>query len=236
MTSGPSPPLDMGKLALGAIKTFLATLGISLKVAKTEMGKALTFLGLEGSAHQPATGMCQSLTLPLEKSKKLDNYDWQDFGSRRRESRPTRITNRALVVPTDINIWPIWPTDAIPTNNKVTHGQLCPPPLLSDRETRILQWWEIAISNLQPRLVRDRSGRPDVIIFTGAATKAGIIAAVTIIRSDFLTDQTVRELRKMTTVSYWRTLFGRANLIYGLEMLAILAFLYAKMTTSEIKT
>ena len=190
------------------------------------MGKLLTFLGLQGSSPQPSNDMRLTITLPIEKRR-----NWAitiemilEVGAVTRgqlESLIGRLSfpqtsifgrfGRPMLSPLIIKL-------------RTTNYH----PLLSDRETRILQWWKVALTNPPPRTVRERSDRADAIIFTDAATKTGIIAALTFDRNQFLHGQTVFELRKMTTGAYWGTLFCQTNLIYGLEMLAVLAILYAK--------
>ena len=99
-------------------------------------------------------------------------------------------------------------------------------PLLTEKDRRILQWWVVALKNLTPRRVTKRTDRPDIIMFTDAATSTRIIAAVTIVRDDFITNESVKEVLTLTTGKHWGRLFDSTNLIYGLEMLALLTKLY----------
>ena len=99
-------------------------------------------------------------------------------------------------------------------------------PLLTDKEKRVLQWWSVALRNLGTRSPRERACYPDLIVFTDAATSTSIIAAVAISREDFMADETIQEVRKTVTGKYWEALFDSTNLIYGLEMLALLAILF----------
>ena len=99
-------------------------------------------------------------------------------------------------------------------------------PLLSTRATRALQWWKVALSPLDSSVARHRSDHPDFVVFTDAATSSAIIDAVIIDRATFVASQTINEVRTAVAGKYWELLFDQTCLIYGLEMLAILAILY----------
>ena len=101
-------------------------------------------------------------------------------------------------------------------------------PILSERDTRILQWWVTAIRDLAPRRVLKRTGQPDIAMFADAATATSIIAAVAIIREDFIRDESAHEVLALTTGEHWGELFDSTNLIYGPEMLAQLTKLYRR--------
>ena len=78
-----------------------------------------------------------------------------------------------------------------------------------------------------PRKVRPQRDRPDWVVFTDAATATSMIAAVTIRRDDFMTNEQIQQILATTTGEYWIKLFDAANIIYGLEMISLMETLYA---------
>ena len=108
-------------------------------------------------------------------------------------------------------------------------------PTLTERERRTTQWWAVALLRLGSRTVNPRSGRPDVVVFTDAATSTAIIAAVTIGRDLSKRSETIREVRQAVAGKHWEVLFDATNLIYGLGMLALVALLYRPNNLREGK-
>lgn len=170
-----------------------------------------TFLGLEGSFPFPQSGMTLSIDHPLVKrvnwARMIDNILELGVATHSQlESLIGRLSfsqtsifgrfGRPMISPLYVNL-----------------DTLHYHPILSDREIRVLQWWKTAITNLEPRTVSERRGRPGVVVFTDAATTTRIIAGVAIFRSEFKSDETVGELRSSVSGHYWATLFQSTNLI-----------------------
>ena len=221
---GAQTPSEMAQPALDTIKIFLMTLGIFLKHSKTGLGEIMIFFGLEGSFPNPHNDMTLSIALPEEKKTK-----WAaainkiiQLGTITRDQLESLIGRLSFPQTSVFGRFgrPMMAILHQKHNARTFH------PLLSEREVRTLQWWVTALTNLGQRQVRERTDRPDVVVFTDAATSTATIAAVTIIRKDFDTDETIQEVRKTKTGKYWETLFESTNLIYGLEMLALLALLF----------
>ena len=216
-------PFDIGQLAIDAIKIFRMTIGVYLKVAKTEWGKVLTFLGLEGSAPAPVTGMDFAINLPISKRTNLtDTIDHILELGVVTHSQIYSLLGRLSF--SETSTFGRFGRPTMPLYVKLNAANY--RPILSGREISVLQWWGNALANLRPLTVSAGTDRPDGIVFTDAATATGIIAAVEVIRSKFTTDETVRELRGSTTGPYWGAWFSTTNLIYRSEMLALLAILY----------
>ena len=221
---GDPAPTDLAQPALGAVKIFLPTLGISLNARKTGMGELTTFLGIEWKFPNPSNGMTLALALPLGKKTRWTDainkiiklgvvtHDQLESLAGRLSFSQTSVFGRfgrPMLTPLYNKL-----------NTTTSH------PLLTEKETMVLQWWATALHNMDRRAVRDNADRPDVVVFTDSATSTAIIAAVAIGRADFLVNETAQEARKTVTGKYWEALFDSTNLIYGLEMLALLAILY----------
>ena len=221
---GSMVPSELARPALETIRDFLFTLMVYLNNKKTDLGEEVTFLGLLGDFPRPGNKMTLSITLPEEKKA-----DWvaliteiQTLGVVSRDQLASLVGGLSF---SQTSIFGRFGRPMLtPLHVKLNATQFRPQP--SGREKRILQWRPSALPNMGPRQVRDRSGRPDMVVFTDAASSTSIIAAVTINRTQFIQDETICEARYSTTGKQWETLFDSTNLIYGLEMLALLAILY----------
>ena len=101
---------------------------------------------------------------------------------------------------------------------------------LSPKELTTLRWWTAAPDHMKPRVASPKPKRPERVVYTDAAGKSQIIAAVIIDPTTFLESKTINKVRATRTGRRWKETFEDTSYIYGLEMLAILAIL---MTEGE---
>ena len=86
-----------------------------------------------------------------------------------------------------------------------------------------MAWWTAALPNMEPRVATPKTDRTDRIVYTDAAGKSRIIAAVVIDPANFKHTKYLRSVRHIRTGLRWAKTFADTSYIYGLEMLAILA-------------
>ena len=97
----------------------------------------------------------------------------------------------------------------------------------SPEELSLLAWWAASIRAARPRVVYLKSIHPEVVIYTDAATSTALIASVVIDTANFAKGPA------FDTVLTERVGMGRcdnfkdANIIYGLELLAVIAAIIA---------
>ena len=96
---------------------------------------------------------------------------------------------------------------------------------LSGRETMTLAWWTAALPNMEPMAATPKTDRADRVVYTDAAGKSRIIAAVIIDPTGFKHTKYLRSVAHVRTGQRWLRTFANTSYIYGLEMLAILATL-----------
>ena len=98
---------------------------------------------------------------------------------------------------------------------------------LSADELGLLARRAASITAARPRSVYLKSHLPEVVIYTDAATSTALIAAVIIDVANFAKgpafDAVLIERVDMT----WFGIFAETNVIYGLEMLAVIATIFA---------
>ena len=86
-----------------------------------------------------------------------------------------------------------------------------------------MAWWTAALPNMEPRVATPKTDRTDRIVYTDAAGKSRIIAAVVIDPANFKHTKYLRSVTHIRTGLRWAKTFADTSYIYGLEMLAILA-------------
>lgn len=89
-------------------------------------------------------------------------------------------------------------------------------------EQPYLSWWRDIISDFAPRLARNRPARADWLIYTDAATDPTKLCAL-LIRGD-CSRPSLDTLATARVDAPWIYLFRHTALIYGLELLALVAF------------
>ena len=222
---GSMTPSELAHPALTTLKEFLPLLLVFLNPKKTAIGGGdVIFLGLLGLFPNPRRDMTLSIILPGGKKTKWVAAIKATLG----EGAVSRDLLDPLVGRLSFPQTSLFGRFGRPmmTPLHTKANTLHYKPTLSEREIRTLQWRASALSNLGARTIRDSAERPGAVVFTDAETSTAIIAAVAIIRKDFLLNGAISEVRKTATGKYWETFFVTANLIYGLEMLALLALLY----------
>ena len=197
---GALTPSELTHPALNAIKEFLLLLMIFPNGRKTDLGEEVVFLGLLGFFPNPTRDMALEIKLPQDKKDKwitaINGFlgkgtiskDQLDSLIGRLSFSQTSLFGRfGRHMMTPIH----------------TKANACPyTPTLSDRDVRTLHWWATALRTHGVRTVGERPDRPDMIVFTDAATSTAIIAAVTFDRNKFLTNGTVTEVCKSATGKY----------------------------------
>ena len=97
--------------------------------------------------------------------------------------------------------------------------------ILSQTELIALHWWVEVISNLKPRIPRGVCQAPDFVIYNDAATITMRIAAL-LFQGGSSPPPTILHLAVSRVPRFWRTNFNSKNEIFGLGMLAPLAFIW----------
>ena len=101
-------------------------------------------------------------------------------------------------------------------------------PTLDLKELTTLRWWVVALGQLPARKATPQPSVPERVVYTDAAGKSAIIAAVVIDPSRFTESKTIDTVWSLKTGLRWKSTFAKTNFIYGLELLALLALLMEK--------
>lgn len=216
-------PSDLGQLAMETTKIFVSTIGYFINNKKTDLGELLTLMGLSGRFPNPTNDMTLGISLPETKKTTRSAMIQQilDLGVVTYAQLASLIGGlsfpqtsifgrfgRPMMGPLYAKLNTHIPPPSSPKKTRgYYNGGL--PPYATSRHARY-------------------SNAPDIVMFADAATSARIIAAVTIIRDDFLRGESVYEVLTLSTGKHWEELFDSTNLIYGLEMLALLTKLYQR--------
>ena len=99
---------------------------------------------------------------------------------------------------------------------------------LSVKELTTLRWWTVALDHMKPRIATPKPKLTQRVVYTDAAGRTRIIAAVIIDPNTFLESKTINKVCATRTGRRWIKTFEDTSYIYGLEMLAILATLMAE--------
>ena len=97
---------------------------------------------------------------------------------------------------------------------------------LSHRERAVLIWRCAIPRELKPRITSDIKRFPDFVLYSDAASTMSQIAAI-LFKGGHSGSPKIELLTKGKTPKFWIRLFHRANLIYGLDLLALLGFIFA---------
>ena len=219
-------PFDLSNDALDTFVEFCTTLGVHLKTRKTEVGWRIAFLGLEGSFPSPANGMTLSIRLPPSKAKTWTSMIERiittgSISHKELESVIGRLSftqtsvfgriGRAMLSPLYIKLH----TDTY-------------FPALSLKEATCLRWWTVALAHMKPRKATPKPPKVERIVYTDAAGRSQIIAAVCLTPGTFVAGNRIDSVRHSKTGLKWRKTFKKTCYIYGLEVLAVLAILLEK--------
>ena len=221
---GALAPLEVLEAALAAFVRFCEMLGIALKPEKTDMGPALTFLGVFGTFPAPGNDMSLSVELPREKAvawgEAIDGF--LPLGSIAHKELEG-VIGRLSFTQTSVygRVGRAMPTALYQKQNAKFYT-----PTLSGREASTLRWRRAALSSITPRLTRTRGPQTDLVVYTDAATTTMIIAAIIIEPTVFTQTRTLSVTLSLRVGKHWDRLFDATALIYGLEMLSIFAVLF----------
>ena len=216
-------PANVGRHALRTFERFCNSLGITLKKTKTDRGRRIISLGLQGDFPSPGNKMLLSIDLPGEKATA-------------RRNTIGRILSEGVVsqdaLDSIIGRLSFAQTSVF---GRVGRGMMAPlyaelrsapyHTTLSGRDSMTLAWWTAALPNMEPRVATPNTDRTDRIVYTDAAGKSRIVAAVIIGPTNFKHTKYLRSVTHIRTGMRWAKTCADTSYIYGLEMLAILATL-----------
>ena len=93
-------------------------------------------------------------------------------------------------------------------------------------ELSLLAWRAASLRATRPRVVYLKSARPEYVIYTDAATSTAMLAAVIVDVASFGGDPIFESVIAEEADKVWFGIFSETNLIYGLEMLAVIATMF----------
>ena len=215
-------PSPLAKRGLEVFTAFCSHLGITLKKTKSEVGPKITYLGLLGAFPTRGNGGRLTVSLTPEKAKKWS----ENIGRILKEQRISAHELEKLIGKLCFSQTCLFGKFAR-TQLRCLYRKLHAPrfvPNLSKAENLVLHWWNDVISKLSPRIPRGENFFPDFVLYTDAATLSNRIAAV-LFRGNS-SDPVVSKLTHSKVPNFWLRKFNSKNTIFGLEMLAPLAFLW----------
>ena len=219
---GATTPEELVKPALDVFAKFCHKLGISLKISKSEYGRKITFLGLQGFFPCSENGYKLSVTLTEDKARNWANTIAQILKTGVISSNELEKLIGKLGFSQTNLFGKFARTQLRPLYQKFYAKQY--QAQLSPLEKSTLNWWHAILLSLRPRLPRPFSRRPDLVVYTDAALLSRRIAAIIVKNSS--SGPTVPLLLVANTPSYWMNKFNKKNPIIGMEMLSPLAFLW----------
>ena len=207
----------LGQKALDTFTRFCSLLGIQLKLGKSEVGSPLTFLGLLGTFPCAANGSRLSISLTPEKcerrSKLITGYLQE---GRIAHSFLEKLIGKLLFSQTAVfgkfartQLRPLY----VKLNRRVYNARL------SAYERSVFTWWRDVLADFSPRLATPRPKRPHWLIYTDAATNPPRLCALIFPGSKSTPD--LQFLFSSSAAVSWTYLFRWTNLIFGLELLAL---------------
>ena len=101
-------------------------------------------------------------------------------------------------------------------------------PVLSDRETATLAWWEASLPHMEPRVATPKGGRDERIVYTDYSGNSQISASMILDPSSFKNAKYIRPIKHIRTGGRWGKTFAPTSYIYGPEILAVLTTLMEK--------
>ena len=212
-----------------AIRTLLrscAILGINMKDSKTLAGRVVTFMGLSGYFPGPENKMSLRTTLHPEKVLRWPNLIKQyiNHGAIREKELGSLIgklsfSQRAVF-------------------GRMGRAMMCTlyeklndkpyQKKLEEKDLYTFRWWIETMRLVKPRTAVRRERYPKYIVYTDAATKKEIIAAILITREKFTKHQKIDLCTSSVTGGEWSETFAATSHIYGLEMLALMAMIWER--------
>ena len=217
-------PSSLAKKALITFTLATNILGSDLNEDKSECGIKLKFLGLTGDFPQISSGMVLSIYLPDDKIQKWSSIVDEILSSGSVQHKPLeKLVGKLCFTQTSI-FGRFGRTMLKPLYTKLHSTPYS--SVLSDEESSVLRWWASSIRASQPRKVVIKNKYPDVVIYTDAATSTLVIAAIVIEPDVFKTESMFSATFTETADPDWVTIFQGTTLIYGLELLAVIATIF----------
>ena len=219
---GMTPP----ELTLDAVTIFgefAKTVIFELKDKKTKFGKRVDFLGLSGEF--PARSNKGTLSICLTREKATN---WRalivDFLKEGRISHQALESIIGKLGFSQSAMFGKFARSQMRVLYKKQHRKIyC--AILSEQEKAVLNWWCAVLTELKPRVARQIVHTPDFVIYSDAASTHVRIAAI-LFKGGSTGPPIIELLVKGRTPLFWIRMFHSTNLIYGLELLALLAFIY----------
>ena len=221
---GAFTPSPIKEQALRTFEMFSETLGADLNADKSKTKEVIKFLGLKGEFPQLASGMKLKIFLPRSKVIAWSDTILETISKGFIEHKPLEKLIGKLSF-TQTSIFGRFGRTLL----KSLHSKLHQRPYighLSEEEIDILQWWVASLRASIPRVVEVTSTRPEVIIYTDAATSTRIVAAIVLDVDIFLRIGEFQAVFEEISSEEWSNTFKDTTYIYGLEMLAIIAVVY----------
>ena len=215
-------PAEISDAALLTFSLFCSKLGIKLQIEKSEVGRMVTFLGLEGDFPCEANNFRLSVTLTKEKAKiwtnRIRTYlktgaispkSWGSLSGRWASPRETSSGNSPV-----LSYVPIY---------RQLYARTYMAKLSVDAH-QLLIWRADILSSLKPRVPRRFSQSPDFIVYTDSDLLSNRIAGLIMTLTD--SGPMITLFCEAAVPQFWKSKFHRKNPIIGMEMLDPLALIH----------
>ena len=169
-------PTPLAEKALITFQNFCSYLGVVLKPAKAEVGRAVCFLGLEGTVPHKANGHKLEIRLTPAKARK-----WPELIASFLErgcigfQELEKLIGRLSFSQTSV-FGKFARTQLRPLYKKLYNRFF--RPTLSGQERFTLRWWFRVLRELSPRIPCRGMSYPDFVLYTDAASTRAKICAV----------------------------------------------------------
>ena len=215
-------PKQLAQQGLQTFTRWCELLGIQLKKKKSETGEKITFLGLLGTFPDPTRKQKLRVTLTPEKADKWSKAirNVLHVGSISSQELEKLIGKLCFSQTCLFGKF-------ARTQLRCLYRKLHTPryqPRITKFERMTLYWWVDVIASLQPRIPRSPGRAPNFVIYTDAATSSGKIASL-LFKGEQLPPKVLIQAASRAP-RFWTRHFRPKNLIFGLEMLAPLAFVW----------
>ena len=215
---------DLLREALRTFQRFCNALNVVLKTEKTEAGQRITFLGLLGDFPSFDNGGRLAVCLTAEKASAWCNLVLTVL----KEGRISHQVLEGLIGKLSFSQAALFGKFAR-SQMRVLYRKLYRKIYCSQislRERAVLTWRCAIFHELHPRVTREVRRFPDFVLYSDAASTHSRIAAI-LFKGGQSGAPLIELLNKGSTPKFWTRLFHRTNLIYGLELLALLGFVFA---------
>ena len=214
-------PRLLSNKALAVFSRFCEIMGITLKPGKSEVGPKITFLGLLGWFPTAENNYTLHISLPEEKRQAWSAL-LADFISKRSLSHQEleKLIGRLSFSQT-LLFGKFARTQLRPLYQKL-HRRVYNARLTAS-ELAVFQWWERVIRSFSPRICTPCKEFCDWIVYTDAATSPPRLCALRFAGNTRPT-RLIQQLSS-SAPTVWQYLFRKTCLIFGLELLALVAFL-----------